>query len=139
MKSVYVENCADAIVAALVEPDADGATINVVDDPQPTQTEFYVALRAVGVELPRAIPVPYSVARAFAFVVNVVDRLLFGGGLRKPEFADASRLAARYKPLRYPNAHCRHVLGWEPRFSLSDACVRAVAVDPDSHGPKPQR
>ena len=49
LKLTYIENCADALVLAAESPEAAGATINIVDDDQPNQSEFAAGLRAASV------------------------------------------------------------------------------------------
>ena len=62
----YVENCAEAIVAAVDAEGVAGLTLNIVDDPLPTQAEFVAAL-GKQMELPSSIPVPWPVMKRSSF------------------------------------------------------------------------
>lgn len=126
----YVENCADAIIAAaerLVAPEGGAPdVVCIVDDDLPTASRYAAALagRAPG---PRLVPVPWSVVRAGAAAIDWVNRRAFDGGLKLPGFVVPDRLDARFKPFRYSNAVARSTLGWTPRFTLDQAIERSVS------------
>jgi nucleoside-diphosphate-sugar epimerase len=132
MRLTYVDNCAEAIVAALTAPAAAGRTVNVVDDEDPTFLEYAKACRRAGAAVPRLVPVPWRAVTAFGGVVALVDRWFFGGKAKLPEFGHRPRQDAHWKPLRYPNTTAKSVLGWSPRVGLLEG-IRAT-VDAAERG-----
>ena len=129
-KLTYVDNCAEAIVLAAERPAAIGVTVNVVDDDLPTQRGLARAMRRAGLDVPRAVPVPYRVASAAAESLAFANRRLVGGRAKFPGVVVPASVAAQYRPLRYPNDVAKRVLGWQPRWSLDEALVRVVKERP---------
>jgi nucleoside-diphosphate-sugar epimerase len=130
MRLVYVDNCADAAVAALGAPGAGGATIDVVDDDLPTHAELLRLGRRAGGPMRIGLPVPWPAAAGLGRLAAVVDRRWFAGRARLPELLASTRLAARWRPLRYDNSLAHEVLGWEPRVDLAEGIRRTVAGAP---------
>lgn len=127
-KLTYVDNCADAIVLAAERSQAIGATIDVVDDHQPTQRAFARAQRRAGLPVARAVPVPYRLAMAFATALDAVNRRFIGGRAKLPGIVVPARLDAQFRPLRYPNDEAKRILGWTPRVSLDAALARSASA-----------
>ncbi|MEM9561218.1 MAG: NAD-dependent epimerase/dehydratase family protein [Actinomycetota bacterium] len=131
----YVENCAEAIVLAAerlgdaTSPVA-GEVINVVDDDLPTQQAYADAV-ASRTEVPSNVTVPWALVRAGAETLAVANRRLLGGRAKFPGIAVPERLHARFKPLRYTNAKAKRLLGWSPRYGLSEAIERSLAAEAD--------
>jgi len=121
----YVENCAEAVVAAVFSPSANGAIINIVDDQTPTQRRFTQLLQAQSSTPVKVIPVAWTVMRCIARSGWLVNRLFFGGTAKIPSIFVPARLHARCKPLRYSNNRARQLLQWEPRYSLIEALNRS--------------
>lgn len=128
----YVENCADAVVRAaeLLTSDPcpiDGEIINVVDDDLPTQGAYVEQVSRL-IDPPPSLLVPWPVMRAAAAAADRANRVLFGGRARLPGIVVPARLHARFKPLRYSNHRAKELLGWEPRFDLTEALTRSTAT-----------
>jgi nucleoside-diphosphate-sugar epimerase len=130
MRLVYVDNCADAAVAALGAPDAGGATIDIVDDDLPTHAQFLRLGRRAGGTDRIGLRVPWPAAAGLGRLAATVDRHWFAGRARLPELLASARLAARWRPLRYDNSRAHEVLGWEPRVDLAEGVRRTVAEAP---------
>jgi len=128
----YVRNCAEAIVLAsekLVEPAGavHGQVINIVDDDLPTQTEY---VRAVAAEtaVPSTVTVPWRAVRLGADAVALANRHLFDDRLRLPGIAISARVDARFKPLHYTNRRAKELLGWSPKYTLTEAIDQSVSI-----------
>jgi len=122
----YVENCADAIVAAVDAPGVAGETINIVDDALPTQAEYVEAL-SHHMAISSSIPVPWPVMKLGAAVVSGVNERFLGGRAKFPGIVVPEKLDGRFKPFRYTNDRARKLLGWFPRFGLDEAFARSVS------------
>ena len=118
MRLTHVDNCADAIVAAIDRPGAVGQTLNIVDDDPPTHLEFFGMCRAAGATHRRTVPVPWVLVDLLGRILALVDRVVAGGGARLPEVVDHPRQVARWKPLRYPNTRAKVALGWAPAVTI---------------------
>ncbi|MFV0525352.1 MAG: NAD-dependent epimerase/dehydratase family protein [Acidimicrobiales bacterium] len=121
MKLIHVDDCARAMVAAAVVPDAVGETLNIVGDDPPTQRRFERALRDGGIVDGRSLPIPYAAVKAFSVAVDAVDRHLLGSRARVPWFGSPARVDAMLRPLRYSNDRAKRVLGWAPQVTLAQA------------------
>ena len=124
----YVDNCADAIVAACVAPVA-GRTLNIVDDELPTHLEFHRACAHAGASTGLAVPVPWWLVASVGRAVDLVNSRLLGGRAKLPEFLAYIRQQARWKPLRYSNQLAKSALRWHPQVSLAEGVRRTVAGD----------
>jgi 2-alkyl-3-oxoalkanoate reductase len=123
-KLVSVQSAANAIVASLA-PEAIGHKLNIIDSALPDQRSYEHALRQVGVDLPRSIPVSFRAANAVAMAADLLTRPTPSVRARLPEVLSLSRLAARHKPLEYSNRRASAVLEWEP---LSGCDVSSIAT-----------
>jgi 2-alkyl-3-oxoalkanoate reductase len=123
----YVDNCADAIVAACTAPNAAGETLNIVDDNLPSHLQYFKQCQSAGAEVPMAIPVPWALVSVIGRAVALVDTRLLAGRAKLPEFLAHVRQQARWRPLNYSNARAKQVLGWSPRVTLSEAVRHTVA------------
>lgn len=130
MRLTFVDNCADAVVAALDAPRAGGRTIDVVDDDLPTHVEFLRHGRRAGATVGWGLPVPWRVAAAVGRLVGTIDRRWFDGRARLPELLASARLAARWQPLQYDNRLAHDLLGWTPRVGLAEGVRLTVAGAP---------
>jgi 2-alkyl-3-oxoalkanoate reductase len=121
---LYVENCADAIMQAILYPPKSRHTINLVDDHLPTQKEYRDALQQVVLTLPAKVTLPWAAidqVSRLASQLPGISRTNFPG-LLVPE-----RVHARFKPLAYSNTRAKQYLDWTPRFSLQEALARSVS------------
>ena len=69
---LYVENCADAIMQAILYPPKSRHTINLVDDNLPTQKAYLEALRQVLPTQPPKVTLPWAIVNQ---VSNLVSKL----------------------------------------------------------------
>jgi len=122
----YVENCVDAMVAAIDAPGVAGETINIVDDSLPTQAGYVTVLERQ-MEIPTSIPVPWPVMRSAAAVVAFANRRFAGGRAKFPGIIVPEKLDGRFKPFRYTNERAKALLGWTPRYSLETAFERSLS------------
>jgi nucleoside-diphosphate-sugar epimerase len=116
---VHVDSCARAVVLAAERSAVARETFNVVDDAPPTQWRYARRIAPTGTH---TIVVPRLAAGAIAHAASAVNQRFFGGDARVPGLFIPRRLAARCKPLRYPNDHLKRSLDWHstpatPRFA----------------------
>lgn len=127
MRLVHVDDCAQAIAAA-IDREAHGETIvNVVGDNQPTHWGFHRRSRRAGADTAMPVPIPYFVVRLLGAVAWLASRLFFAGRARLPEWLDLPRQEARWRPLRYGNARVKDILGWQERVPLDSGIASAIA------------
>lgn len=118
MRLIHVENCADAIVAALTTPIDTPLIVNLVDAEQPTHWRFHRLARRAGVALGIPVPVPYFAVVTLGTIARLVFALVERGHL--PGKLDPVTRRLWWRPLRYPNTRARKALGWTQRVSLLD-------------------
>jgi nucleoside-diphosphate-sugar epimerase len=113
----FVENCAQAAVAAVEQPVGRFA-VPIFDDDRPTRRAYLRALATRAQPSPAIVDVPWAALAGGARLANV-----FGvdAGMLHP-----ARLAARCKPLRYSNAAAKARLGWTPAVPMPDALSRSL-------------
>jgi len=128
MRLIHVDNCADAIVAALAAPLDAPLTVNLIDPEQPSHWRYHGLAKRAGVPTGIAIPVPYVFVLALGSAARLASKLFFRGRARLPELLDPPRQRVRWRPLRYPNGRARSALGWEPRLDLTKG-VATLAED----------
>jgi nucleoside-diphosphate-sugar epimerase len=124
----YVENCADAIVLATEKEESIGQTFNIVDNRCPSHRKYIRLLRKRLSPAPRVIPVPWTLMRLICRTAWIANDLFFDGNGKLPSILVPARMHARCKPLRYSNARLRKVLGWAPRYSLTEALDRSCTA-----------
>jgi nucleoside-diphosphate-sugar epimerase len=112
----YVDNCAEAIVLAGMQPGIEGQTFNVVDDDLLTSRQFLDAYRRrVGGLL--CFPLPYGMAYFLFALCELCTK--YGG--RFPKRLNRRRCAAEWKGNRFSNQKLREQLGWRPRVPINEA------------------
>lgn len=126
MPLTFVENCAEALAAAVDYPEAVGAVMNIVDDDLPSRREFTRALRSRDPSPPTVVPVSWRAMRGLASAAWTVNNRLFGGAARLPSFLIPAQVVARFAPLRYSNEHAKQTLGWSPHCGFEEAIERAL-------------
>lgn len=121
---VYLDNVVEAVLRAIVHPDAPGGVFNVVD-PEPLTKRVYMnaVIRRV---TPRAAVVylPLVVVRSLAAVLEAVFGVL---GRRAP--ITRYRLASSQRPVVYGGRRITSRLGWRPVVALTEALDRVVAFE----------
>ena len=115
----YVENCAEAIVMAGMQPGIDGEVFNVVDDDLPTSAQF---LRWYKRNVRRfvSIRVPYGLAYLLSSLWEWYSR--WSDGQLPPAF-NVKACETFWKGNTYSNAKLKGLVGWSPRVPLRDAAV----------------
>ncbi len=121
---LYVENCADAIMQAILHPPKSRHTINLVDDYLPTQKAYCDALHQLGAVMPPRVMLPWAVVNQ---VSNWVAQFPGISGANVPGLLVPARVHARFKPLAYSNTRAKQYLDWIPRFSLQEALTRSLS------------
>jgi len=112
----YVDNCAEAIVLAGMQPGIEGETFNIVDDDLLTSRQFLDAYRKhVGRFL--CFHVPYGAAYFFSALCELCAKF----GRPFPKRFNRRRCAAEWKGNRFSNNKLREQLGWKPRVPMNEA------------------
>ena len=112
----YVDNCAEAIVLAGLEPGVDGETFNVVDDNAPTSREFLREYKKrTGVF---SISLPYPLTQFFCACWERYAKTTHN---QLPPVFNRRRCSAEWKGNCYSNQKLKSKLGWKPRVNMKDA------------------
>lgn len=113
----YVENTAQALVAATQTPVHGVEILNLVDDDLPSRKEYVHAMQASG--WPRfVLPVNW---RLFAVFASFVGAFPWAPGLLRPAIC-----RARLMPLRYANSRLKLRLDLPPDVPFAEAMLRSV-------------
>ena len=116
----YVQNCAEAIVLAGLEPGIDGEVFNVVDDNLPTSRRF-LRLYKRHVRRFRSIYVPHVVSY---WLCCAWERYSAWSHRQLPPTFNRRHWHAYWKQTTYSNEKVKASLGWAPRISTSDGLRR---------------
>jgi nucleoside-diphosphate-sugar epimerase len=127
MPMTYVENCAEAIVLAATRPQAQGQTINLVDDDPPRQGQYINALLKYDPNPPKLIPVSWPLMQGLAYLAWFVRQQLLQGKAKLPGILVPAQLYARFKPLRFSNQRAKALLDWVPAYGLDEALQRSYS------------
>jgi 2-alkyl-3-oxoalkanoate reductase len=139
--TTYVDNAVDALVAALVAPDAAYGQAYVVTngEPRPVRELIDAICTACGVPVPRR-RVPAALARAAGAGLDAVwARLPLPGEPPLTRFVAEQLSTAHW----FDQRRTREALAWEPRVSLDEGIARLAAYSsargmvtvPDAHRP----
>ncbi len=123
----YVENCAEAIAAALTAPNAIGQTLNIVDDALPTQKNYLKLLLQYTLEPPKLIPISWFAMRSVANFAWWTNQTFLAGQAKMPGILVPAKLQGRFKPLKYSNSQAKALLDWTPRFTTAEAFSRSCS------------
>jgi nucleoside-diphosphate-sugar epimerase len=129
----YVDNVADAMIAASSHPGALGQAFNLSDGTNATWAEYLsLFAEALGTRRPW-IDLSLPVADRFAGVLEGVHRLL-----RLPGRPLLTRHAVKLLGMdqEFPAAKARAVFGFEPKVSLEDGIAHSVAWLTEGQNPK---
>jgi nucleoside-diphosphate-sugar epimerase len=126
MRLIHVDNCADALVAALTTPTAGELVVNLVDAEQPSHWSFHALARRAGAPVGVGIPVPYVLVLGLGLAARLASRLFFKGRARLPELLDLPRQRVRWRPLRYARDRAQAALGIRQRISLQEGIAGTV-------------
>ncbi|HYC54788.1 MAG TPA: NAD-dependent epimerase/dehydratase family protein [Candidatus Binatia bacterium] len=117
----YIENAADAVVAAGTVEGAGGAIFNVVDDPDLTQAEYFRALAAARGDRLRVMYVPVTVLAPAVHAVNFAHKLV----KRRP-WSVAYQLLRSERSARYATDAAATRLSWSPRVDLGQSLQESL-------------
>jgi nucleoside-diphosphate-sugar epimerase len=123
----HVESCAGAVLDALANEAANGATLNIVDDDLPGRRRYMDALAQRTSPRPSITGVPWALLDRAARAASWTNRTLLLGKAPLPDLLLPASLHARCKPLRYSNQRAKQVLGWKPRWNLEEGLDRSFA------------
>ncbi|AZS35595.1 3 beta-hydroxysteroid dehydrogenase/Delta 5--_4-isomerase [Microbacterium lemovicicum] len=120
MPFTYVENCADAIVAAGLVSGIEDELFIIVDDDLPTSSQYLRKYKKKIGWFP-TVPTPYRAYLGLTGMLEWYSR--WSKGQLPPTF---NRRSTRtyYKGNTYSNAHAKQLLGWHPAVSMDDALDR---------------
>jgi nucleoside-diphosphate-sugar epimerase len=119
----YVDNCADAIVAASEHPRAAGEAFNVVDDDLPTASAYLGRYRREVARL-RTVRIPYFAMRLVSRGVEAYHRRSRG---QLPAVFTRYKTATLWKGTRFDNSKLK-ALGWTPRVGTEEGLARSFAA-----------
>ena len=123
----YVENCAQAIVSALLCQEAIGKTVNIVDNDLPTQKAYTEKILKLLPRSPSTIEIDWKIMRLLSRSVWFSNKVLFLGKIKLPGIFVPARLEPRFKPFRYSNNKAQQILNWQPLYSLDEALQRSCS------------
>jgi nucleoside-diphosphate-sugar epimerase len=113
----FVDNCAEAIVLAGLQPGVNGEIFNIVDDDPLTSRQYLRAYkRSAGSFF--SVRVPYLFAYALCVFWEKYSRWSKG---QLPPVFNRRRCSAEWKGNRYSNQKLRQRLGWKPRVNMEQA------------------
>jgi nucleoside-diphosphate-sugar epimerase len=113
----YIDNCADAIVAAGLAPGIDGEVFNVVDDDLPTSRNF---LRLYKRHV-RRFPSWYIPKHASYLLCWLWERYNRQSQGQLPPSFNLSRWHALWKKTAYSNEKLKSCAGWQQKIPTSEA------------------
>lgn len=118
----YVDNCAEAIIAAGRSPNAVGQAYNVVDDDLPTCSRYLKAYRKE-VERLRVVRLPYF---ATMLMSRAVERYHHWSQGQLPAVFTPYKTASMWAGNKFSNAKLKS-LGWKPAVPTAEGMRRAFA------------
>jgi 2-alkyl-3-oxoalkanoate reductase len=124
----YVENAAEAIIAAVASQATGGKTLNLIDSTGESTGKYTRQMLRWQGKRCLIVPLPYWLGYLNAKVARLVSRVLFRGKGKLPGILIPCRFAARFKPLRFPNDRIQTVLHWQPRISMDEAIKRTFGT-----------
>jgi len=119
----FVENCAEAIVVAALEPKANGEVYNVIDDDLITANQ-YLKLYKRQVKKVRSVPVPFSVMMLLS---RIVERYSQSSKGQLPAIFTPYKTRVMWGGNRFSNAKLKGI-GWQPIISTKDAIAQTFAA-----------
>jgi nucleoside-diphosphate-sugar epimerase len=119
----YVDNCADALIAAAEAPGALGETYNVVDDDVPTAREYLRRYRRE-VERVRVLSLPLWATRLLSRAVEWYHRYSRG---QLPAILTPYKTEAMWRSFRYENGKLKSI-GWRPAVATDEGLRRTFAA-----------
>jgi len=118
----YVENAADAIVAAGTVEGCDSGVFNLVDDPDLRHRDYFRVVSDFKGCAPIVVFLPVGLFVPALVVVDFLFRIL-----KRRSWAVAYQLRRSGRNARYATDAAQHKLGWTPRFDLRQAVEATVS------------
>jgi nucleoside-diphosphate-sugar epimerase len=119
----FVENCAEAIVVAALQPGLDGEVYNVVDDDLLTASQ-YLRLYKQQVKPVRSIPVPYT---AMMLLSRAVESYSTKSKGQLPAIFTPYKTRIMWGGNRFSNARLKSI-GWKQLIPTREALNRTFAA-----------
>jgi nucleoside-diphosphate-sugar epimerase len=116
----YVDNCAEAIVLAGLQPGVDTEVFNVVDDNLPTSRQF-LRLYKRNVRTFRSVYLPHMASFILSYLWERYSA--WSEGQLEPAF-NRKAWHAYWKRTRYTNKKLKQQLGWRPKVSMTEGLAR---------------
>jgi len=116
----YVDNCAEAIALAGVQPAKNGEVLNVVDDDLPSSRQF-LRLYKVNMKPFKSLYLPHSLSYALCYIWERYSA--WSEGQLLPAF-NRRRWHVYWKKTRYSNDKLKAQVGWTPRVSMAEGFRR---------------
>jgi len=116
----YVDNCAEAIVLAGLEPGVEGEVFNVVDDDLPSSRHFLQEYKKNVVRF-KTLYVPHILSYGLNWVWESFSVWSKG---QLPRAFNRRRWHAFWKKTRYTNRKLKERLGWTPRIPTTEGLRR---------------
>jgi len=116
----YVDNCADAIALAGLQPGVEGEVFNVVDDDLPSSRRF-LRLYKKNVKRFKSLYVPHALSYALCYLWERYSDWSMG---QLPPSFDRGKWHTYWKKTNYSNVKAKTRLGWTPRVSTAEGLRR---------------
>jgi nucleoside-diphosphate-sugar epimerase len=116
----YVDNCAEAVVLAGIQPGVDGETFNVVDDDLPSSRQF-LRLYKRNVRRFRSVYVPHGLSYLLCWLWEKYSH--WSEGQLPPNFNRAA-WHNYWEKTCYRNDKIKRRLGWTPKVKSVEALER---------------
>jgi nucleoside-diphosphate-sugar epimerase len=116
----YVDNCADAIVLAGLQPGVDNQVFNVVDDDLPTSRQF-LRMYKRNVKKFKSIYLPHAVSYALCYLWERYSAYSEG---QLPPVYNRGKWNAFWKRTQYTNEKLKTRLEWTQRISTEQGLAR---------------
>lgn len=120
----YVENCADAIVAAAELENAEDTTVNIVDDNLPQRRKYMEELAKRADPPPTITTISWKILEQASNIADWTNRKLIRESFQLPGLLQPAALHSRCKPLFYSNQSAKQILDWQPRWNFEEALER---------------
>jgi nucleoside-diphosphate-sugar epimerase len=112
----YVDNCAEAIVLAGLQPGIDNEVLNVVDDDLPNSREF-LRMYKKGVRPFKSVYIPKCMSYLLCYLWEKYSEWSQG---QLPPVFNRMRWSTDWKGNTYSNKKLKKLLGWSPKVSLEE-------------------
>jgi len=119
----FVDNCADAIALAGLQPGIEGQVINIIDDDSLTSRDFLSAYKRE-VKNFKSIYLPQPMSYALCWLWERYSSWSHG---QLPPVYNRRLWHVVWKPTDYSNAKMKTLLGWVPRVSPKQALAQHFA------------